>query len=60
MQNVNFFYAYLTIYLNSSLYPFSLIIVFIGSKMMKHNLDFPYLEFHVACERIILESHFFG
>lgn len=36
MQNVNFFYAYLTIYLNSSLYPFSLIIVFIGNKMMKH------------------------
>lgn len=36
MQIADFFYAYLTIYLNSSLYPFSLIIVFIGNKMMKH------------------------
>lgn len=36
MQNINFFYAYLTVYLNSSLYSFSLIIAFIGNKMMKH------------------------
>lgn len=41
MQIADFFYAYLTIYLNSSLYSFSLIIAFIGNKMMKHTFRFP-------------------